>query len=480
MLWHKMLTIFVYVSECVAYLRFKMKNIAVILSGGSGSRFGGSLPKQFTKLAGKAIIEYTIDVFESSPYIDEILIVSQVHHVNRTWEVIKKNKWMKVTKVITGGQERFDSTYSALQALKEYDNTCKVLFHDAVRPLVNETIISNCIKALDDFDAVDVVIPSSDTLVEVYDDGCIANIPNRSTMRRGQTPQAFTLGTIRLAYNKALAAQRFTFTCDCGVVRAMIPHVRVATVEGSERNIKVTHPVDLFIAEKFLQAANKIAFIDGDSLDHLNGKNIVIFGGTSGIGLEIKNLSIVYGANVEVASRSLNNIDICDLESVKKYLAEISNKLGRIDYVINTAGLLIKKPIDTLTIEEMSALIGVNYTGAVNVAVAAKPYLAKSTGMLLNFTSSSYTRGRAFYALYSSTNAAIVNFTQALADEWITDGVRVNCINPERTATPMRTANFGVEPADLLLQAKDVALTSFKVLGSQKTGIIVDVRKDGR
>ena len=155
-------------------------------------------------------------------------------------------------------------------------------------------------------------------------------------------------------------------------------------------------------------------------------------------------------------------------------------KLGHIDYIVNTAGLLIKKPIDTLTIEEITALIGVNYTGAVNVAIASKPYLLETSGMLMNFTSSSYTRGRAFYALYSSTNAAIVNFTQAIAEEWSDEGIRVTCINPERTATPMRTANFGIEPAELLLSAKEVAMTSLKVLGTKNTGIIVDVRKDGR
>lgn len=457
-----------------------MKNIAVILSGGTGSRFGGSLPKQFTKLAGKAIIEYTVDVFEQASNIDEILIVSQTHHIERTWEIIKKNKWAKVTKIITGGKERFDSTYSALQSLKDYYGDCKVLFHDAVRPLVNQTIISNCLVALEQFEAVDVVISSADTLVEVYDDGCISNIPNRAIMRRGQTPQGFKLGSIQLAYQKAIEANRYIFTCDCGVIRAMLPHTRVATVEGSERNIKVTHPMDLFIAEKFLQAGNKIAFIESDSLLPLKDKNIVIFGGTSGIGLEMKNIAVLHGAHVEVASRSFNNVDICDLESVKSYLTSIVEKLGSIDYVVNTAGLLIKKPIDTLTLEEISALININYTGAVNVAIAAKPHLVQTSGMLLNFTSSSYTRGRAFYALYSSTNAAIVNFTQALAEEWVTDGVRVNCINPERTATPMRTANFGSEPPDLLLDAKDVAVTSLKVLSSNKTGIIIDVRKDGR
>ena len=125
-------------------------------------------------------------------------------------------------------------------------------------------------------------------------------------------------------------------------------------------------------------------------------------------------------------------------------------------------------------------MIDINYVGAVNIAIASKPYLKNSRGMLLNFTSSSYTRGRAFYALYSSTNAAIVNFTQALAEEWVGDGIRINCINPERTATPMRTTNFGVEPAELLLSAEDVALISLKALFSQKTGIVVDIRKDGR
>lgn len=457
-----------------------MKNIAVILSGGSGSRFGGALPKQFTKLAGKAVIEYTIDVFEQSEFIDEILIVAQSAHIERTLDLVKNNQWHKVSRVITGGQERLDSTYSALTALKDNDESCKILFHDAVRPLVTQRIIQDCIEALDKFDAIDVVIPSADTIVEVYDDGCISNIPNRSTMRRGQTPQGFKLGVIQEAYKRAIEEGRKQFTCDCGVVRAMLPHIRVATVAGDDRNIKVTYPMDLFIAEKFLQAGNESAFMSHDDLGFLHDKVVVVFGGTSGIGLEINNLALLNGAKVEIASRSHNGIDITKLENVKDFLQSVSDKHGKIDYVVNTAGLLIKKPIDLLNIEEISSLIDINYVGAVNIAIASKSYLKKSRGMLLNFTSSSYTRGRAFYALYSSTNAAIVNFTQALAEEWVNDGIRINCINPERTATPMRTSNFGVEPAELLLSAEEVARVSLKALFSQKTGIVVDVRKDGR
>ncbi|MBL4078655.1 bifunctional cytidylyltransferase/SDR family oxidoreductase [Escherichia coli] len=457
-----------------------MKNIAVILSGGSGARFGGTLPKQFTKLAGRAVIEYTIDAFERTELIDEIIIVSQPNYTELTWDYVKKNQWNKVTKIFNGGKERFDSTYSALQGLEGEDDNCNILFHDAVRPLIDETIISNCIESLKIFEAVDVVIPSADTLVELYDDGCISNIPNRALMRRGQTPQAFKLGTIKLAYQRAIAEKRFSFTCDCGVVRSMVPGVRVATVMGTEANMKVTQPIDLFIAEKLLQEANKISFSTGDDLSFIKGKNIVIFGGNSGIGLEIQKEAILLGANVEVASRSFNNVDIANIENIEHFLNNVNEKLGSIDYIINTAGVLIKKPIDALTFNEVNSLIGINYVGAVNIAIAAKKYLKKSSGMLLNFTSSSYTRGRSYYALYSSSKAAIVNFTQAIAEEWTSDNIKVNCINPERTATPMRTSNFGVEPSDLLLDPKDVALTSLKVLGSNRTGLIVDIRKDGR
>ncbi|CAD6150826.1 pyrophosphorylase [Escherichia coli] len=457
-----------------------MKNIAVILSGGMGARFGGTLPKQFTKLAGKAVIEYTVEAFEKSLNIDEIIIVSHPSYVDLIWKFVKKNQWKKVTKVFNGGKERFDSTYSALQGLEGEDNNSNILLHDAVRPLINESIINNCIDALRNFEAVDVVIPSSDTLVEVYDDGCISNIPNRAVMRRGQTPQAFKLGTLKQAYQRAINAQRFSFTCDCGVVRSMVPGVRVATVVGAESNMKVTHPIDLFIAEKLLQEANKISFNTGDNLDYIKGKNIIIFGGNSGIGLEIKKAAILLGANVEIASRSFNNVDIVDIECVKNYLAQMEKKLGCIDYIINTAGVLIKKPIDMLTNEEVHTLININFIGAVNIAMASKQYLKKSSGMLLNFTSSSYTRGRSYYALYSSSKAAIVNFTQAIAEEWSSENIKVNCINPERTATPMRTINFGIEPAELLLDPRDVALTSLKVLGANSTGLIIDVRKDGR
>ncbi|TNH02789.1 SDR family oxidoreductase, partial [Testudinibacter sp. TR-2022] len=136
--------------------------------------------------------------------------------------------------------------------------------------------------------------------------------------------------------------------------------------------------------------------------------------------------------------------------------------------------------LTVLSEQEIDNLVGINYTGAINVAIAAKPHLEQTNGMLLNFTSSSYTRGRAYYSIYSSSNAAIVNFTQALAEEWRHFKIRVNCINPERTKTPMRTNNFGAEDPSLLLSAEEVAHTSLAMLLNNKSGLIIDIRKDGR
>jgi ribitol-5-phosphate 2-dehydrogenase (NADP+) / D-ribitol-5-phosphate cytidylyltransferase len=130
------------------------------------------------------------------------------------------------------------------------------------------------------------------------------------------------------------------------------------------------------------------------------------------------------------------------------------------------------------TEETIYAATEINYLAPVFIAQEFYPHLKETGGSLLMFTSSSYTRGRGGYSLYSSAKAAVVNLTQALADEWAVDGVRVNCVNPERTATPMRTKAFGEEPVGSLLDSGVVARSSLDILLSGQTGHIIDVRKD--
>jgi 2-C-methyl-D-erythritol 4-phosphate cytidylyltransferase len=455
-----------------------MKTVGIILAGGTGERFGASVPKQFVKLAGKMVIEHTLEIFERSPDIDETMIVSVPEYVEFIWNLAKKNNWLKVQKVLVGGKDRFGSTASALSSLADYPDDTKVLFHDAVRPLLSPAVITQCADLLNDFEAVDVVIPSNDTLVAVYDNGCISDIPSRSHMRRGQTPQAFRLETIKRAYALATKQNRRNFTCDCGVVRAMLPSLQVATTPGAETNIKITNPLDLFVAEKLIQSTGTALTQEPAHLQLLKGRTIVVFGGSSGIGKSIRDLAVVNGCKVYTASRNAGGVDVANLDSVRDYLAYVAQEELQIDAVINTAGILIKKPFTSMSQEEISTVMGANYVGAVNVAYASKRYLENSHGVLVNFTSSSYTRGRALYAVYSSTKCAVVNLTQALAEEWMDDNIRVNCINPERTQTPMRTTAFGAEDPDTLLKPEVVAESTLAAVLTPHTGLIIDVRRD--
>ncbi|MCF2527265.1 bifunctional cytidylyltransferase/SDR family oxidoreductase [Yinghuangia sp. KLBMP8922] len=436
------------------------------------------MPKQLAKVAGKPIIEHTLTVFESSPDVDEIIVMMAAGHVPAVQDIVRRSGFTKISCVVEGGATRNESTERALDVIG--DRECNVLFHDAVRPFVTHRIIAECVAQLREYEAVDVVIPSADTIV-VADGPVLAAIPPRASLRRGQTPQGFRLSTIRKAYKIAAGDPSFAATDDCGVVLRYLPEVPIGLVAGSAENMKVTEPVDLFIADKLFQLAahqplpgHPPAAYD----EALRGKTLVVFGGSYGIGADVAELAASHGADVFAFSRSDSGTHVENPEHVEAALAEVHAKTGRIDYVVNTAGVLRTGELadtDHATIEEA---LRVNYLAPVHIARSAFPYLAHTQGQLLLYTSSSYTRGRADYSLYSSAKAAVVNLTQALAEEWAPHGVRINCINPERTRTPMRTRAFGDEPADTLLASGEVAKVSVDTLISAQTGHVIDVRRD--
>ena len=454
----------------------RLRTVGVVLAGGVGARVGLLIPKQLLKIAGKPIIEHTLTAFEAASEIDEILVMMTPGYVEDVKAIVAARGFQKVVAVLEGGVTRNDSTKLALDWLGTQE--CNVLFHDAVRPLVDHRIVRECVQALDQFDAVDVAIASADTIV-VVDGGVITAIPNRSRLRRGQTPQGFKLSTIRRAYELAWEDPDFASTDDCSVVLKYLPEVAIHVVEGSEHNLKVTDPVDLFIADKLFQlSSSTVERLSGpaDYAERLDGRVAVVFGGSYGIGAEIASLLGAYGANVFSFSRSTTDTHVENPRDVAAALERVHAEAGRIDYIVVTAGILTTGALaatDDKTVEEM---IGVNYIAPVQIARLGIGYLEETKGQLLLFTSSSYTRGRANYSLYSSSKAAVVNLTQALADEWLDVGVRVNIINPERTSTPMRTKAFGAEPASKLLEASEVAQTSVDVLVSDVTGQVVDVR----
>lgn len=453
-------------------------NIAVILAGGSGTRLGNDIPKQFLKVAGKKVLEHTIEVFENAKNIDEICIVSRIDCITDVESIVVNNGYLKVKKILAGGKERYDSSLAAIHAYPNGNHN--LLFHDAVRPLLTERIINDCLSALEKYNAVDVAIKTTDTIIQVDEQKCITAIPNRSELRNGQTPQCFKRDTIAHAYELALRDPNFKTTDDCGTVRKYLPNEPIYVVEGENFNMKLTYLEDLFLLDKLFQLKSlqgKQDNLTEEANLSIEKKIVVVFGGSYGIGGEIVNILTSLNGRVYSFSRSENGVDVTNKQKVQEALQSVYEKEGRIDAIVNTAGVLIKEPLCSMSDQSIQTSIDVNLLGVVNVAQSAFKYLKETRGSLLFYTSSSYTRGRMMYSLYSATKAAIVNFTQAIAEEWGDLHIRVNCINPERTKTPMRIQNFGNEPDDTLLPVRDVAIASINTIFSDATGEIIDVRR---
>jgi len=447
-----------------------LKNYAIILASGNGSRYKNSLPKQFAKVAGKTILEHTLEIFENSNKIDFIIVVINPEYRILAENIMLRNNYKKVEKIINGGTTRKESSYIGINTIE--DDEANVIIHDCARPFLNQEIINNCVEALNLYDAIDVAVPPVDTIIEV-ENNFIKSIPKRSHLMRGQTPQCFKLSIIKKAHE--LSKNDSNFTDDCSLIlKNKLGNVYI--VEGDVNNIKITYPSDIYMADRLFQIKSVIC-PENISLEELKNKVIIIFGGTSGIGKCTSYLAKKYGACVYITSKRLG-CDITKFQEVETFLKDIHDEKRRIDYVINSAGILKMGKLVERNIEDIEEDIKVNYLGSINVVKASITYLRESKGSIQLYTSSSYTRGRALYSTYSSTKAGIVNLVQALAEELYCQDIRINVINPERTATPMRYKAFGKEPEGSLLNPEKVAEKSLKVLLTSLTGQVIDVRRN--
>ncbi|MCL2520255.1 MAG: 2-C-methyl-D-erythritol 4-phosphate cytidylyltransferase [Spirochaetaceae bacterium] len=452
-----------------------MKNYAIILSSGSGERTGLNQPKQFHKIAGKTIIEHTLDSFERHNQIDAIILVVAENYYDYHLQLITAAGYQKVIKVVCGGNSRQQSSYHGLMAINETE--ALVLIHDAVRPFIQSTTITNVIEALTTYNAVDTALPSPDTLIEVDGNGFIKAIPPRKYFMRGQTPQGFKLSLIKKAHQLANQEGNTTVTDDCGLIY-YYKLASIKVVAGDDFNHKITYPVDVALADKLFQlkSVSKLNSQPEFLTNALTGKVIAIFGAGSGIGEACLKLATHYGAKVYGFDK--NSADITNEAVVTAAINNIIQQEGRLDGVIVTAAVLNMGALNGRSLSSIEQEIKLNYLANIIVAKASYTALSASKGCLIMFTSSSYTRGRALYGIYSSVKAAIVNLTQALAEEWLAAGIRVNVINPERTQTAMRLKNFGNEDPVLLLSADKVAQQTLATLANNSlTGQVVDVTK---
>ena len=242
-------------------LQRKEKVVAIVPAAGLGKRFGPGTNKSFQTLRGKPIIVWSLEKLEAAVEIIEIIPVLKMEDMEQGLEVLEKYGISKVKRIAPGGKERQDSVYNGLKLIE--DKNYVVLIHDGVRPLIEKELIERMIKELQSvtppvsggreavtrgFDGVVPGVPLKDTIKEA-EDGIVKKTLKRDALWAVQTPQVFFYKNMLAAYEKAMK-EGFYFTDDAALVERYGGKIKV--VMGSYRNIKITTPEDLAIAEFLL------------------------------------------------------------------------------------------------------------------------------------------------------------------------------------------------------------------------------------
>ena len=226
-------------------LNVKLKRCgAVIVAGGSATRMGG-IDKVMAELGGQPMIRRTAQTFQDCDAISEIVIVTRPDLIEKIAGLCQD--FPKVTAVVAGGKSRQESVHNGLNALSEKVKLAAI--HDGARPLVTWQVIDRAVRAANTYGAAAPAIPVKDT-IKVVQGGVVRETPDRSTLRAVQTPQVFDFDLLRAAHKK-VADDGVEVTDDCAAVERMGMSVKI--VEGDERNIKVTTPMDLKIAQMLLE-----------------------------------------------------------------------------------------------------------------------------------------------------------------------------------------------------------------------------------
>lgn len=225
------------------------KNIAIVLAAGQGKRMHSKVQKQFLEIQGQPVLYYSLRCFQECSKIDEIILVTGEESITYCQEeIVKKYGFTKVAAVVCGGKERYDSVYAGLCACSDCEY---VLIHDGARPFITEDMILRGLDKAKKTGASVIGIPSKDTIKLADKEGFVKETPERNCVWTIQTPQIFLYSLIRSAHESIRKKDMSNITDDAMVVEQE-SGVKVALAEGSYRNIKITTPEDLYVAEAFL------------------------------------------------------------------------------------------------------------------------------------------------------------------------------------------------------------------------------------
>jgi 2-C-methyl-D-erythritol 4-phosphate cytidylyltransferase len=232
-----------------------MKTTAIVLAGCSGKRMNSNVKKQFLQIHEKPLLYYALKAFEDSFIGSVILVTSEDDKEYCQKEIVEKYHFHKVKKIVSGGKERYHSVANGVMAAEE----CDYLFiHDGARPFVTQDMLTRLFEEVKKSNACVAGMPVKDTIKIANADGYIESTPKRDLVWMIQTPQVFSYELIFKAYaillkeEKSLIEKGISITDDAMVVETLIGE-KVKLVEGSYKNIKITTPEDISVAEGFLQ-----------------------------------------------------------------------------------------------------------------------------------------------------------------------------------------------------------------------------------
>ena len=227
----------------------KQKYAAIVLAAGSGKRMNSQVHKQYLIIQDRPVLYYSLKEFEDSAVDEIVLVVGKGEEEFCRREIVDKYGISKVKAIVEGGKERYHSVFEGLKQTSDADY---VLIHDGARPFVNQGIIRRCMQEVQKYQACVVGMPVKDTIKIADEGGYAKQTPDRKNVWMIQTPQTFSYALIYEAYEEMLKTEDTAITDDAMVLER-IKGKKSKLIEGSYRNIKITTPEDLLIANVYLQ-----------------------------------------------------------------------------------------------------------------------------------------------------------------------------------------------------------------------------------
>jgi 2-C-methyl-D-erythritol 4-phosphate cytidylyltransferase len=422
-----------------------MKNVAVILAAGSGERFGTTIPKQFIKLNGIPMIIYPVEEFIKSGLFVKLIVVT-----NNLEYAYLFDKYGPTVEVINGGELRSESVYKALQHAKRY-NPDNIVFHEAVRPLIKKEDLAIYIDLLSKYDCVATSEPITDALYG----------GDRGDFKLIQAPESFKFDKL---YDE------FDVTIPTTAIYEQLKEPNIYFNTLNHPNYKVTYFYDLFMLEHLI----KFSAYRKQESNNLCDKHVLLLGSTGGIGGGVKGLLDKYPELI-VYTPTRKELNLADY-----FIDYLTTKYQNVDTIINCAGSSYGDSDSLLSHYE--EIMNTNFRANVlllNYAKALRVIHNRPINIVL-ISSSSASRGRPGFGIYSASKSALHSLVESQASTLVESNIYLNCICPERVDTKMNAQIHGTAHKADILTIEEVSRVILNYVNTTEYGKIVYLRKGMR